>query len=212
MVKICGLRVPGDAAACREAGATLAGLNFVTRSRRAIRAPEARQVKKHLGPCAPVLLYRDDALDTILVETEALGVRRVQLHGDESPDDCARLRDSSLWVLKALRFDGRREALEREARRFVGAVDALLIDAPTPGAGRPFAWGDLAGLGLPRPFFLAGGLTPENVARAVELAGPDGVDVASGVEREGRLCPDKITAFVQEARRALAALASEGTP
>jgi len=207
MVKICGLRSAADAVACREAGATMAGLNFVSGARRAIRAPTARAILAALGPCAPVLVYRDDPLDQICIETEALGVRQVQLHGSEPPERCAELRRQGLRVIKALPFSGRGRDLEAEARRFVGAVDAWLIDAPSPGSGRPLPWGLLADLWLPRPFLLAGGLTPDNVAQAVAQARPDGVDVASGIERDGRPCPALMARF---AASALAALSQNG--
>jgi phosphoribosylanthranilate isomerase len=210
MVKICGLRTEEDGVACREAGATLAGLLFVAGRRRAIRAPEARRIRRVLGACRPVLVYLDETFDTIAIETEALGIDRVQLHGSESPEACARLREVGLWVMKALRFEGRRGALEREARRYAGAVDALLIDAPRPGAGEAVDWRRLEDLWLQRPFLLAGGLTPENVAEAVARVRPDGVDVASGIEREGRPCPERVARFVQEARRALSSLPSGG--
>lgn len=202
MVKICGLRREEDATACENAGVTLAGINFVPGGRRAIKAPMARRIQQNLGHCKPVLVYRDYPSECIGVETEALGIRRVQLHGDESPEDCAALKEGGLWVLKALPF--REDSLERELQRFAGAVSALLIDAPSPGSGRPISWEKLAQFAIPRPFFLAGGLTPDNVAEAISTVRPDGVDVASGIERDGLPCPALIARFAEEARRAFA--------
>lgn len=211
-IKVCGLRSVADADACAEAGVTLAGLNFIGSSRRAIKAPRLRQIKRRLPPgCTPVVLYRDQDEDTVLIETEALGLRWVQLHGDEAPEACHGYRQRGLRVIKALGFDGSGEALRERARRYEGAVDALLIDAPRPGEGRPWPWAALADLGLPRPFLLAGGLAPGNVARAIEEARPDGVDVASGIELDGLPSREKIMQFAAEARPALARVGAHFT-
>ena len=202
LVKICGLRTASDAIACREAGAALVGLNFAPPGRRAIDAPAARTILRERGGL-PVLVYRDPARDTVLVESEALNVDCVQLHGDESPAFCARLRAHGLRVIKALPFAGDPLALLAHARRYVGAVDALLLDAPRPGSGQPWSLAPLAHLDLPRPFLLAGGLTPATVAAAIAAVRPDGVDVASGVETAGQIDPALVAAFVREATAAL---------
>lgn len=101
----------------------------------------------------------------------------VQLHGDETPEFCQRYAPR---VWKAFRLESP-DQLDR-ARAYVGKVAAFLLDAARPGAGEPFAWEWLAGWSRPGPIWLAGGLTVDNVAQAVGLVRPDGVDVSSGVE------------------------------
>jgi phosphoribosylanthranilate isomerase len=141
-----------------------------------------------------------------------LGITRVQLHGDESPEDAARL---SLWRMKVVHAGG--EADLRTLRGY--PCEAFLVDAGATGeyggTGRPLDWATLRDRigellsrsgegGKERPWVLAGGLTPENVERAIALARPDAVDVASGVESApGRKDPEKVAAFVERAKRGL---------
>ena len=127
----------------------------------------------------------------------------LQFHGDETPEECSRF---PVMMLKAFRVKGEETLAELEAFPTAGfLLDAYVNDA-LGGTGATFNW-DLAvrAQEFGKPIFLAGGLTPENVATAVRKVQPFGVDVSSGVESEpGRKDPDRMRAFVAAAKGALA--------
>lgn len=208
-VKICGL---ADAeaydAACR-AGADWVGFVFYSRSPRAVTPERAASLLAHatLGrkpvPVGLVVDATDAEIATIL-DKVPLGL--LQLHGMESPERCAEIRERfGLPVMKAL---GIAEPADLELLdRYAPAVDRFLLDAKPPrGAALPggnatsFDWTLLTGRTIPRPWMLAGGLTPANVASAIRASGATAVDVSSGVERmRGMKDPVLIAAFVSAA-------------
>jgi CheY-like chemotaxis protein len=154
------------------------------------------------GDVAPVGVFLDMAIADVRAIAGELGLHWVQLHGRETPDDCAQLADS-LQVIKALTADALSDS--GLLRAFAGVAAALLCDGRAPGSGQPWQWhtirelgGECAGV----PIFLAGGLDPDNVEEAIRLAHPAGVDTASGVEQEGSMAASKVMAFCEAARRA----------
>jgi phosphoribosylanthranilate isomerase len=188
-VKICGLKGPADLAAVAAAGAAYAGLNFFPRSPRFVSTEAARAIALAAPPgLAKVALTvdADDAtLDAIL---SAVPLDMLQLHGHETPARVAALRARhGLPVMKVL---GVATAEDLAAiGPWIEAADQIMLDAkPPPGAALPggngvaFDWALLAGRRWPKPWMLAGGLNPGNVAEAVRLTGARQVDVASGVE------------------------------
>ncbi|ETX13988.1 N-(5'-phosphoribosyl)anthranilate isomerase [Roseivivax halodurans JCM 10272] len=209
-VKICGLTRAEDVAAAGRAGAAYGGFVFFPRSPRAVSVVAARALALE----APVGLAKvglmvdpeDALLDAVMAEVP---LDMVQLHGSESPERVAEVRArTGLPVMKALGI-----ASEEDVGRIAlyGRVaDQLLLDAKAPkgaelpgGNGLAFDWRLIAGRRVPVPWMLAGGLTPDNVARAVEMTGARQVDVSSGVEAEpGLKDAAKIEAFVRGARGA----------
>ena len=135
----------------------------------------------------------------------ACGLDYVQLHGDESPDYC---RSLGLPFIKAFRVaakDGEEDIARRmEAYLAVYPEAIFLLDAHVEGiyggTGRSWDWGRAARLALRHPVLAAGGLTPENVAGAVQAIYPWGVDVSSGVETDGMKDVAKIKAFIEAVR------------
>ena len=201
-IKICGLRTVADALACVTAGVDLAGLNFVPASRRYVGAGAAA-VRAALGSVKPVGVFADTPADQIRAHAEAIDLSWIQLHGKETPADCAAL--SGYAIIKAVDHD----ALSRPAdlRAYAPHVAAFLVDGRVPGSGRPWDFRTLQphlenGQLWKRPVFVAGGLDPENVAGVVTALAPYGVDVASGIEIDHRPDPGRITAFCAAARRA----------
>ncbi|WP_170533691.1 phosphoribosylanthranilate isomerase [Ruegeria atlantica] len=189
-VKICGLTAPDHVRAAVDAGARYVGFVFFPKSPRHLEIPAAAELA-HLAPAgvAKVALTvnaTDVELDRIVANVP---LDMLQLHGKESPDRVAEVRDRfGLPVMKAI---GVAEAEDLAAIDLYSEVaDQLLIDAKPPrnaelpgGNGLAFDWRLLAGRKYwQRPWMLAGGLTPENVAEAIRMTGARQVDVSSGVE------------------------------
>ena len=207
-MKICGLRTPADVSAVARAGAAYAGFVFFAKSPRNVTLPEARLAALAAPPgLAKVALTvdADDATLDAIVETVPLDM--LQLHGHESPDRVAAVRARyGLPVMKAI---GLAEEGDLPAIfEFSTVADQILIDAKPPrgaelpgGNGLAFDWRLLAGRRWLRPWMLAGGLTPQNVAEAVRLTGARQVDVSSGAESApGVKDAARIAAFVAAAR------------
>lgn len=209
VIKICGLRTLEHALAAAEAGAAMIGLMFASSKRRIAPADAAALVsalREHeAGRRVQVVgLFVNEPADAINALSAQVGLDLVQLSGDEPAD----LADAlALPAIKALRLDGsarEEEWLRRPADR------PILLDAHVPGSyggtGKRADWGRAALLARERPLMLAGGLDPENIACAVGQVRPWGVDVSSGVEREGAKDVGRIRAFVANARKAEAQL------
>lgn len=202
-VKICGITNVEDGLAACEAGADAVGFVFWPTSPRAVDATTARRIGQALpASIARVGVFVDADRPTLERTAEEAGLDLLQLHGSESPRDMEGL-PRRVW--KALRVDA---ALAlATAVPFARAAAGVLLDtkAERPGGtGTTFDWSIAASLRSVVPFMiLAGGLTPENVADAVTIVRPDGVDVSSGVElAPGRKDRNKIRAFVARARQA----------
>jgi len=204
LVKICGITNASDALAAVEAGADLLGFNFYPKSPRYVSPGEARRIASALPErVARVGVFVNaDGPEAVARIVSESGVGAAQLHGDETPEFCARL--GGISVIKALRVC-RGFSVER-ARAY--KTDALLLDAYDKdafgGTGRTFDWSlARAAREVVPKLFLAGGLTPENVAEAVRAVGPFAVDVCSGVETSpGRKSLSLMRRFVEAVREA----------
>lgn len=209
-VKICGLRNRGDLAAAAAAGAAWGGLVFYPPSPRHVTLADARWIAVARPEGLPLVALTVDATDAeIEAVVEAIPISMLQLHGAESPERAAELRERfRLPVMKAVGVSEEGDLDGLPAYR--GAIDMLLIDARPPegaeipgGNGVAFDWRLIQGQSFPMPWMLAGGLTPENVAEAVRLTGAEWVDVSSGVEKaRGVKDPARIAAFVRAAQAA----------
>jgi phosphoribosylanthranilate isomerase len=203
-VKICGITSAEDAAAAADAGADAVGFVFWPGSPRCVDAHRARSI----GACLPASIARVgvfvDACHEELTRTaDEAALDLLQLHGDEAPDAFVDLPRRAWKALRVGKDFAPQSAL-RYARRAAGLLlDGWAADRPG-GTGRSFDWARVQPLRAQLRFvILAGGLTPDNVARAVALAAPDGVDVSSGVEAEpGRKDHARLRAFVEAARQA----------
>jgi phosphoribosylanthranilate isomerase len=206
-IKICGITLPDDAATVAAAGVDFIGLNFWPRSKRYLspdRAPMIAGVARGSGSAKLVGVFVDASVDDILAVTGRIDLDIIQLHGDESPDACQRIAAAVFRpVWKAIAVASTRDI----ERLDVWPVEAILLDAATPGRGGGGATFDPALARMARerfparPIVLAGGLQPDNVAAAIAYIQPWGVDVASGVEHgPGVKDPAKIAAFVAAVR------------
>lgn len=210
-VKICGINDPLAFDTAVEAGADWLGFAFFPPSPRAVTAAQAAALSARLSGGPPrVGLFVDPTDEQIAEVLDALPLQYLQVYGRAV--DPARLRDR--FGLPVWRPAG--IAAPSDLPTSSLGADALLLEAKPPaGATRPggnavsFDWSMLSGWTAPAPWLLAGGLTPDNVATAIRLAGATAVDVSSGVEKEkGRKDPALIRAFIRRARSGAGADAS----
>lgn len=198
-VKICGLTRPQDVDAAVEAGADALGFVFTSRSKRYLETGLARDLVARIPAfIARVGLFMDQDEAEIEQVLETVPLSLLQFHGSERQAFCAGF---GLPYIKALAMASAGSTALADA--YPDAA-ALLLDSHEPGApggtGKTFDWSAIPK--LPKPLVLAGGLTPENVGRAVRLVRPWAVDVSSGVEdAPGVKSRDKMIEFIKEAKR-----------
>ncbi|MBU0971732.1 MAG: phosphoribosylanthranilate isomerase [Proteobacteria bacterium] len=203
LIKICGLTRPENALACARAGADAIGLVFFEKSPRNVSMETARSVNRvlpaHILTCG---VFVDESFEFIMERVEHCGLTGVQLHGQESPTLVKQLAEQNLCVIKAL-FATRKPDLS-DAHLYEAASFGLAEygNGILPG-GNAETWdyGVSAGLNTRLPLMLAGGLTPENIQKALQIANPMAVDVSSGVEKaHGLKDMKKVTAFIHKIR------------
>jgi phosphoribosylanthranilate isomerase len=199
-VKICGITSLADAQAAAEAGADALGFVFYKNSLRYMTVSAVAGIfKKSSLHIMRVGVFVNSPADFVFRAVAECGLSLLQFHGDEPPEFCAQF---GVMSMKAFRIRDA-ESL-KEMPRY--STDAWLLDACSAknlgGTGEKFNW-DLAveARKFGRPVFLAGGLTPENVADAVRRVKPFGVDVSSGVESSpGKKDHAKVQAFIKAVR------------
>ncbi len=198
-VKICGITSEEDALLAVAMGADAVGFNFVPSSPRFLAVSRAADIVKRLPPeILTVGIFRDDAPARVVDLVHQAGVRAAQLHGHESAADSRWVRQRVPLVIKA--FPGGDPEL---ARAVAYGADAVMVDSASPGSGEVFDWSLAEGAPSGVRLVLAGGLTPDNVAEAIDRVRPWGVDVASGVESEpGIKDPTKVRLFINAAKAA----------
>jgi phosphoribosylanthranilate isomerase len=196
-IKICGLFREQDAAALNRALPDYAGFVFYEKSRRFVTPAAARALRAALDAgIVPVGVFVDAPIDEIARRYAEGTIAVAQLHGGEDAMYIAALRARcpGLEIWRAYRI--RAEADVAAAAR--SAADRVLLDGGA-GEGKPFDWSLIAG--FPRPFVLAGGLTPETIPEAIARLHPFAVDISSGVETDGVKDEAKIMAAAAAARR-----------
>ncbi|MBR2778797.1 MAG: phosphoribosylanthranilate isomerase [Firmicutes bacterium] len=198
IIKICGMQRPEDIDYVNEFHPDLAGFIFAEGRRRRITPGEAARLRRRLAPdIRAVGVFVNEDVRRLPGAAELAGMDMIQLHGSESEAYIRELKEMTpLPVIKAFRIETEADI----ARAAASPADYILLDSGQGGTGRAFDW-QLAASAR-RDYFLAGGLTPDNVAAAVAALRPAGVDVSSGVETAGRKDRDKIRRFIQEARAA----------
>ncbi len=204
-IKICGLSTPETIHAAVEAGVTHIGLVHFEKSPRHVSIDQAVRLRAQIpAPVKTVLLTSNADVKTLGGAIEKIKPDVVQFHGTETPEWIKLVREKvsiETWKAVGLKDAG---TLER-SKKFIGAVDRLLFDAPAKalpgGNGETFRWELLHGHEHYLPWILAGGLTPDNVATAIRSTGADFIDASSGVESApGIKDVDKIAAFCKAAR------------
>ncbi|MGA2810042.1 MAG: phosphoribosylanthranilate isomerase [Candidatus Acidiferrum sp.] len=204
LVKICGITNYPDAQAAVEAGANSLGLNFYPRSPRFIAKADAAKIRIRLpGNVESVGVFVNASAGDVAALYRDVRFAAAQLHGDETPEVVKEL-SRLLKVVKAFRV-GANFPLEKLAEYPEAA--AFLLDAAQAGqfggTGHTTDWDLARKAAAAHRIILAGGLTIENVAAAIQFVRPHAVDVASGVEsKPGRKDHGKLREFIQEVRRA----------
>jgi phosphoribosylanthranilate isomerase len=199
-IKICGITSAEDAAMAVSLGADAIGINFYKGSRRYVPASEAAPIVAALrGKAVPVGVFVNELPEVIAEVCRKARIEVVQLSGNEPPAAAERL---SFHRIKAVHArDGSELAAFRDY-----PCDAFLLDADVKGefggTGVALDWGKIGNPKPGKPWILAGGLTAENVANAIRLTRPNGVDVAGGVETSpGRKDPLKVKRFIDNAKK-----------
>jgi phosphoribosylanthranilate isomerase len=188
-IKICGITTAGQGIAIAKLGVTALGFMCVRSSPRYIQPSQIKTIAEQLpSEVDRIGVFANASHQEIEKVVSASNLSGVQLHGDESPQFCQQLRnllghEIELW--KALRIKTPADLLTVD--RYKNCVDTLLLDAYHPqalgGTGKTLDWENLKQFRPNLPWFLAGGLTPNNVTQALSLVKPDGIDLSSGVER-----------------------------
>jgi phosphoribosylanthranilate isomerase len=208
LIKICGLRTPETLDVALHAGADMVGFVFFPPSPRHVDSETAQLLGARVRGRARKVALSVDADDALIAASiETLAPDLLQLHGRETPQRVLQVKSRfRLPVMKAIAI----ETADDLAciAEYAEVADRLIFDARAPqdasrpgGLGKPFDWRLLAKLDRRIRFMLSGGLSPDNVAEAIAITAPGGVDVSSGVERApGEKDPDRIRAFVRAVR------------
>jgi phosphoribosylanthranilate isomerase len=205
-IKICGLTSLDDALAAVDSGADYLGFNFYAKSPRYVDAEACASITAELSrrgaPMKTVGVFVNHSPAAVAALMDQCRLDLAQLHGDEQIEHLPELRGRAFKVLRGATPS--EDELQTLAR-FGPGQPAFLLDAHAPGlfggTGQLADWDAAAALAARYPIFLAGGLTPDNVAAAIATVSPWGVDVASGVEAApGKKDAAKMKAFVEIAR------------
>jgi phosphoribosylanthranilate isomerase len=201
-IKICGITNEEDGLAAARLGADALGFVFAPSPRR-ISPEKARQIIKALPPLVQTVgVFVDEDLGEVSSVAEMCGLDILQFHGSESADYCDSFNQR---VVKAIRLRNRQDL--KSLAEYDGVVQALLLDTYLPdklgGTGMTFNWEWALEAGKYGRIILAGGLNPENVAVAISIVKPYGVDASSSLEQSpGIKDHEKLTQFIAEVRKA----------
>jgi phosphoribosylanthranilate isomerase len=188
-IKICGITQIQQGQEIAALGATTLGFICVKLSPRYVTPEQIKIIIQNLpAEIEKIGIFADHQPAEIASVVATANLTGVQLHGAESPNFCAQLRQiisSDIELIKAFRIKTAESLNDTEA--YINYVDTLLLDAYHPqmlgGTGKTIDWQDLQQFNPTLPWMLAGGLTPDNVSDALSRLQPDGIDLSSGVER-----------------------------
>lgn len=195
-IKFCGLTRTGDIEAANELKPDYIGFVFWPKSKRAVTAGEAKILKSKLDPSIKAVgVFVDEDIEVVKSLLDGGIIDIAQLHGHEDEDYINGLKKASgKPVIKAFRIRSEEDIRKAEA----SPADLVLLDAGM-GDGVTFDWSLIKNTG--RPYFLAGGLDPDNAADAVRTLHPYALDVSSGIETDGLKDTNKMAAFAASVRK-----------
>ena len=195
-IKLCGLTRPEDITAANALEPDFVGFVFSPKSRRCVTAEQARALRSQLSPAIQAVgVFVDEEPERVAALLEAGIIDLAQLHGREDEGYLERLRVlTEKPILQAFQIKTAEDLMRTQS----SSADYILLDSGA-GTGTTFDWGLLTS--VRRPYFLAGGLGPDNVAQAIQVLHPWGVDVSSGIETGGVKDFHKMAAFVAAVRK-----------
>ena len=205
-IKLCGLKRIEDIEAVNEAKPDYIGFIFAKKSRRYVSTETAERLKQHLNPdIEAVGVFVNEDIDKVIEQAKKQVIDVIQLHGEE---DVAYVKDLKkavdVPIIKAISMT-KQDARQQISMWEISDVDYLLLDSGNGGTGEQFNYKLLQEIGnLKKPYFLAGGLNPENLENAVQQLQnnqPYALDLSSGIETNGIKDLDKIKKAVEAARR-----------
>jgi phosphoribosylanthranilate isomerase len=185
LLKICGITSLADARYCAGAMVDMLGFVFHPVSPRNVEATTVREIAGWIHGPEIVGVFVDRSADEISTTVEDASLTMVQLHGDESPEDCAAV---AVPVIKAFRVRSGEsaESLRDRIKPYRDVVQYVLLDAHSDsaagGTGRVIDWDVAAAIARDFPVLLSGGIAPSNIVQAVQTVRPLGIDLSSGVE------------------------------
>jgi len=197
-VKICGITRLEDALLAQESGADALGFIFYSKSKRYIDPEKAADIISRLNPfIMKVGVFVNENVSGINNISDQCGLTHVQLHGGESPNIVSRINRS---IIKAINFS---QNLVSDIALWQGRD--ILIDSGSKeipgGTGKTLPWEALQALKLQHPFILAGGLSPDNIEKALAMLSPAAVDISSGVESApGIKDPELVKQFIEKVK------------
>jgi phosphoribosylanthranilate isomerase len=186
-IKICGITQPQQGKAIANAGATALGFICVPTSPRYVNNAQIRAITEEVQYVDRIGVFANSSYKEIAETVSNSNLSGVQLHGDESPEFCQRIREilPNVEIIKALRIRSSEDF--DKTTIYTDYVNALLLDAYHPqqlgGTGKTLDWEILQTFKPNCSWFLAGGLTPNNILEALSQVNPSGIDLSSGVER-----------------------------
>ena len=192
-VKICGLSTKEAVGTAVSAGADYIGFVFAPSKRQVTLEQAAEMAKLIPANVKKVGVFVSPNRTELLEAIEKVGLDFVQVHGQVADDLFENLSCASI---QAVQVDGDGHVPNSQA-------DYLLFDAPVAGSGQTFDWDQLDMTELAQPFFIAGGLNEDNVARAIQHFSPFAVDVSSGVETDGQKDHEKIRRFIERVKNGI---------
>ncbi len=197
-IKICGIQTSLAAVAAYEAGATHIGINFIPTSPRFV-MPSAVDtiVLAARGKLKIVGVFQDMPPDIVNDICQLYQLDYAQLHGNETSDYCRLVR---VPVIKAIAVTPQATSEQLIAYMRTFTCSAFLLDRATQGQGAQINFKIAQTLSKQFPCFIAGGLTPENIASTLRSIHPFGIDVASGIKSNGVVDPKKVTQFIKSAK------------
>lgn len=196
-IKICGLSRLCDIDYVNMTMPDYIGFVFAPRSKRYVSPSQAAQLKARLSPCIKAAgVFVDEEAENILDIAGRGIIDIIQLHGSEDDHYISKLKAvSDVPIIKAFSIKSKKDI----QTAVLSSADYILLDNGAGGTGDTFNWSLISGVS--RPYFLAGGLTPNNVEQAVAINHPFAVDASSGVETDGVKDFNKIKAFIDTVRK-----------
>ncbi|MBE9528454.1 MAG: phosphoribosylanthranilate isomerase [Proteobacteria bacterium] len=199
-VKICGITTLDDATAATSYGADMLGFIFYTKSARYIAPAAAKSIIAKLPPSVTTVgVFVDAPVDEVNAIVKQTGINVVQLHGKESPEECARVENAK--VVKAFRVSDKASIAKIDRYSTWANLLDTYVKGTHGGTGETFDWKIAVEAKKYGPLILSGGLTPDNISEAVRTVRPYAVDVSSGVESSpGVKVHELIKQFIERAK------------